>query len=140
MEKQNPEIHVLVADDQPEVRSALRLLLEQEAGMRTVGEAVDVGDLLRQVKEQAPDLVLLDWELPGLQSSQVNHKGKDFSPLPADLVVEEMRRAQPGLKVIVLIGRLESRTNAFSVNADSFVCKGDPPEVLVEALRKNLKS
>jgi DNA-binding NarL/FixJ family response regulator len=132
-------LQVLVADDQPEVRSALRLVLEQEAGLKSVGEATDARDLLIQVKEQAPDLVLLDWELPGLQSSQNNRKSDDISPLPAGRIVEEMRRFRPDLKVIVLIGRMESRANALSVKADSFVCKGDPPEVLVEALRKNLK-
>ena len=57
-------MRVLLADDQMKVRSALRLLLEQEPGLSVVGEAAEAKDLLAQVGTERPDLVLLDWELP----------------------------------------------------------------------------
>ena len=64
-------MHVLLADDQAEVRSALRFLLEQELGMRVVGEVAEVEALLAQNEVTQPDLVLLDWELPGAQSTDL---------------------------------------------------------------------
>jgi len=62
-------MRVFLADDQAKVCSALRLLLEQELGLRVVGEATEAKDLLAQVQRTQPDLVLLDWELPGLQAT-----------------------------------------------------------------------
>ena len=63
------QMRVLLVDDQSEVRSALRLLLEQDQRVRIVGEADDVDDIFACVQETKPNLVLLDWELPGFQRS-----------------------------------------------------------------------
>ncbi|MCZ7674175.1 MAG: response regulator transcription factor [Chloroflexi bacterium] len=65
------KMRVLLADDQMRVRSALRLLLEQEPGFQVVGEAADATGLLLAATEKAPDLLLLDWELPGLPAAQL---------------------------------------------------------------------
>ena len=64
-------MRVLLADDHPRVRSALRLILEQEPNFQVVGETADATGLLLAVNEKAPDLVLLDWELPGLPVAQL---------------------------------------------------------------------
>jgi DNA-binding NarL/FixJ family response regulator len=112
-------MRVLLADDQAEVRSALRLLLEQEPGLAVVGEAVDAQDLLSQATVAQPDLVLLDWELPG-------------SPA-ADLLLA-LRASCPAAKVIALSGRPEALREALAAGIDAFVSKGDPPERLVAAL------
>jgi DNA-binding NarL/FixJ family response regulator len=79
-------MRVLLADDQSKVRSASRLLLEQEPGMSVVGEAVEAEDLLAQVEATQPDLVLLDWELLGLRT---------------DDWLSTLRTLYPRLKVIV---------------------------------------
>ena len=79
-------MRVLLADDQSKVRSALQLLLEQEPGMSLVGEAVEAEDLLAQAEAPQPDLVLLDWELPGLRT---------------DDWLSTLRTLCPRLKVIV---------------------------------------
>ena len=112
-------IRVLLADDQPKVRSALRLLLEQQPGVSILGEAVDVTGLLDWVKATCPDLVLLDWELPGLESDSL---------LPA------LREFCPCLAVIALSGRPEARRAALDAGVDAFVSKGDPPERLLAAV------
>jgi len=64
-------MRVLLADDQSKVRSALRLLLEQRPGVQILGEAVDATGLLDWMKAACPDLVLLDWELPGLETDSL---------------------------------------------------------------------
>jgi len=112
-------MRVLLADDQSKVRSALRLVLEQQPGIHVLGEAVDTTGLLGWVKATRPDLVLLDWELPGLEANSL---------LPT------LRQLCPHLKVIALSGRPEARGAALAAGADAFVSKGDPPEQLLAAV------
>jgi DNA-binding NarL/FixJ family response regulator len=112
-------MRVLLADDQTKVRSALRLLLEQEPGLSVVGEAAEAEDLLAQVETTQPDLVLLDWELPGLRT---------------DDRLSVLRALCPQLKVIALSGQPEARRAALSAGADAFVSKGEPPEQLLAAV------
>ncbi len=107
---------VLIADDQSRVRSALRLLLEQEPDLHVLGEAVDTRGLLDCLKVVCPDIVLLDWELPGL---------------PGNGVLPALRTLCPRLGVIALSGRPEARQAALDAGADAFVSKGDPPEQLL---------
>lgn len=113
-------MRVTVADDRPEVRSALRLLLEQEGWSADVTEAGSSGELLDGVASFCPDLVLLDWEL------------SDMGP---EQLLPHLRAACPRSVVVALSGRPESRQAAIIAGADAFVSKGDPPERLVEALR-----
>ena len=64
-------MNILLADDQPQVRSALRLLLEQELEVQIAGEAANALDLLLQAKTVHPDAILVDWELPGRVAATV---------------------------------------------------------------------
>ncbi len=112
-------MRVLLADDQPRVRFALRVLLERQPGLAGIGEAVNADDLLAQTEATCPDLVLLDWQLPGLA---------------ADHLLTTLRKACPGLYVIALSGRPEARRAALAAGADAFVYKCDPPEQLLAAI------
>jgi DNA-binding NarL/FixJ family response regulator len=112
-------MRILLADDHPEVRFGLRVLLERQAGLKVVGEAADAKNLLAQTKAACPDLVLLAWELPGLAETDL---------LPA------LRRICPDLAVIALSGRPEARRAALDTGADAFVWKCEPPERLLAAI------
>ncbi len=112
-------LRILIADDQYDVRSALRLLLEHEGKMRVIGEVAEMQGLVELAPATCPDLLLLDWELPG--------SGMSTIPL--------LRSHCPQLQVIVLSGRPEMREQALRAGADAFVCKGDSPEKLVTSLR-----
>lgn len=118
-------MRVLVADDQAKVRSAMRFLLEHEPHLHVVGEAVDAADLLRMVRTRCPDLVLLDWELPGLKAQDL---------------LSVLHKACAGLMVIALSGRPEARREALDAGAHAFVSKGDPPERLLAAIRDAAQS
>ncbi|MGO1240155.1 MAG: response regulator, partial [Cellulosimicrobium funkei] len=65
MSRPSPDVvRVVTVDDQPEVRSALRLMLGGEPDIAVVGEAVD-GDHARDVIEACrPDVVLMDLRMP----------------------------------------------------------------------------
>ncbi len=114
------EMRILLADDQAKVRSALRLLLRLQPGMDVVGETDETEGLMTQVKEIHPDVILLDWELPG--------------PISNGLLTA-MRARCPRLRVIALSGRPEARRAALEAGVDAFVSKGAPPERLLSALR-----
>lgn len=113
-------MRILLADDQIEVRLGIKVLLELEPELEVVGEAIDLISLRAMVLENSPDVVLLDWELPGFHS--------------AGLV--NLQEIRPGLKVIALSGRPESRKNALTAGADGFVSKGDQPERLLRILHE----
>ena len=112
-------MRVLLADDQSKVRSALRLILEQQPDLNVLGEAVDAQGLLDWVRLVCPDVVLLDWELPGLSRHDL---------------LSALRARCPHLKVIALSGRPEACQAALAAGADAFVSKGDPPEQLLAAV------
>lgn len=111
-------MRVLVADCQSRVRFALRTLLQHQNGLEVVGEAATAAELLEQVKLTRPDLVLLHWRL------------QETTP---DL----MRRLQslcPGLRVIVLSARCETRHEALNAGAEAFIWKTEQPERLLAAI------
>jgi len=122
-------MRVLIADDQPQVRSALRLLLKQEPGLTVVGEAGDGELALALAAEAQPDLVLLDWELPDQGPSGASRTAQ-HRLLPA------LRERCPSLKVVALSGRPEARQAALDAGVDAFVSKGDPPERLLDAVHR----
>jgi DNA-binding NarL/FixJ family response regulator len=60
------EITVLVADDQQLVRAGFRLIIDSEPDMHVVGEAVDGLEALDLTRKRAPDVVMLDIRMPGM--------------------------------------------------------------------------
>ncbi|TKJ29493.1 MAG: hypothetical protein CEE40_08310 [Chloroflexi bacterium B3_Chlor] len=113
-------MRIMLADNRRKVRFALRALLEQQAGLEVIDEAVDAQYLLAQVEEDCPDVVLLDWELPGMA--------------PADLI-SALRQECPDLLVVALSGRVNARRAASAAGADAFVSKGEPPERLLSVIQ-----
>ena len=121
LDKVTHDIRVLLADDQAKVRSALRLLLAEHPEIEIMGEAVDTTGLLDWVKAACPDLVLLDWELPGLRP---------------ETILSLLHGRCPRLRVIALSSRPEASEAALDAGADAFVSKGDPPEELLVAIQE----
>jgi two-component system invasion response regulator UvrY len=64
-------IRILVADDNPAVRHYLRGLLELQNGWRVCGEARTGGEALEQIRQNPPDMVLLDFQMPDLNGLDV---------------------------------------------------------------------
>jgi len=66
----NP-IRVLIVDDEPAARSGLRVLLDREPDVEVVGESPDGPTALADIETLAPDLVLLDVQMPGMDGFEV---------------------------------------------------------------------
>ena len=58
-------IKVLLADDQALLRAGFRALLDAQADIEVVGEAIDGADAVRQAGATQPDVVLMDIRMPG---------------------------------------------------------------------------
>jgi DNA-binding NarL/FixJ family response regulator len=113
-------LNILIGDAQPRVRFGLRLLLEQQPGWKVSAEAQDAQGLIEAVQTCCPDLVLLDWELPGA---------------PAEELLTIIHQDCPRLKVVSMSSRDELRPVALDHGADTFVYKADPPEKLLDLIR-----
>lgn len=113
-------MRVVLADDRIAVRSALRFLLENEPKLRVIGDAGEARALLGLLQKVCPDVVLLDWGLPGCRPEEL---------------VPELRALCPRVRLVVLSGRPEAARAALAAGADAFVSKGDPPEQLLAALQ-----
>jgi DNA-binding NarL/FixJ family response regulator len=111
----------LVADNDARVRSALQTLLHQETDHIQIRESGDLDSIATQVKDFRPDLVMLDWELPGR---------------PAAALLLALHRLNYRPRVIVLSTRPELEQDARNAGADGFVCKGDSPDQLLQVFRR----
>jgi DNA-binding NarL/FixJ family response regulator len=60
------QISILIADDHPLMRKGLRLSVEEDPGLKVVGEAADGETALSLIVKLQPDIVLLDIEMPKL--------------------------------------------------------------------------
>jgi len=65
------EIRLVIADDHPLMRDALRRVIESEAGLRVVAEAGDGAEALKAIEGLAPDIAVLDIDMPGLDGFAV---------------------------------------------------------------------
>jgi DNA-binding NarL/FixJ family response regulator len=112
---------ILLVDDHPLTRSALSGLLGQN-GFDVVGEAEDGEQAIVCAAELAPDLILLDLSMPGLDG---------LSALP------RLREAAPNCEVVVLTasGTEENLLGAIRGGAAGYLLKSEPPERIVGFLR-----
>jgi DNA-binding NarL/FixJ family response regulator len=115
----DPGACVLVADDEPAVRSALRLLLVGRAGVARVVEAADAAELLARARSAGPDVVILDWQLRGGRR-------------PEELVRQLRNLARPP-RIVALSSHPEDPAVGAAAGVDARVSKSDPPEYLLDA-------
>lgn len=137
-------VRVLVADDEISVRSALRRLLKEEPGIELVGEAANLGELVRQALAKEPDLILLDWELSGLPSARAFYNGDTVQWTRAErkrnVVLVSLHNMYSHPQIIALSSRPEVRESALRAGVDAFVDKGNPPLRLIGEIRDSFLS
>ena len=115
-------ISVLIVDDHPVVRRGLRALLEVQDGIEVTGEAGDGATALALAAERAPDVILLDLKLPGMDGIAV---------------LGELRTRNNPARVLVLTSATEPASASLAVRsgAAGMLYKDVDPDALVRAIR-----
>lgn len=125
MNTQGFPYRVLIVDDVPSVREALRWVFDETPELVVVGEAEDGQAALHQVNALTPDIVLLDIELPVMDGFAVAQAIKAL-PTPPSIIFLTLH-TDPVVK-----------RRALSAGGDAFVEKGAGWSVLIEVIRQLL--
>lgn len=131
---------VLVVDDEPDVRSLVRLLLER-AGYEVV-EAVDGRAALRHIFSEVPDLVLLDVTMPDIDGWQTLQRIRDVTEVPvimltaASTELEKVRGLKAGADDYVTkpFGRQELLARIDAILRRSAEQKEDAPQAIDDGM------
>jgi DNA-binding NarL/FixJ family response regulator len=115
-------VRVLVVDDQVLVRAGFRMILEAEPDLVVAGEAGDGEAAIAQVAACAPDVVLMDVRMPGMDGIEATRR---------------LLQDRPALAVIMLttFDMDEYVYDALRAGASGFLLKDVPPEQLVDGIR-----
>ena len=114
-------IRILIVDDEVLVRRGFTMILDAEPDLEVVGEAADGQGAVEAALTGAPDVVLMDIRMPGMDG------------------IEATRRiaaaAGPPVIVVTTFGLDEYVFQALRAGASGFLLKNTPPEQLADAVR-----
>ena len=118
-------IRVLIAEDQGMVRGALASLISLEVDIEVVAQVARGDEVLTATREAAPDVALLDIEMPGASGLEA---------------AEQLAVELPGVKVLILttFGRPGYLRRAMEGGASGFLLKDQPASQLAAAIRRTL--
>ena len=115
-------IRVLIADDQALVRTGFRLILSGEPGIEVVGEARDGAEAATLAAELAPDVVLMDVRMPGVDGIEATRRN----------VVDE---SSPRVLFLTTFDLDDLVYDALRAGASGFLLKDAPEERLLTAIQ-----
>lgn len=115
-------IKVIIADDQDLIRESLKIVLDQNLDMKVIGLAENGGQLMEMLKENLPDVILMDVRMPEIDGVQ------------ATKLVKEL---YPQVKIIILttFDDDEYVFNALKYGASGYLLKGVSVPDLTNAIR-----
>jgi DNA-binding NarL/FixJ family response regulator len=115
-------IRLLVADDHPVVRDGLVAMLSTQPDFAVVGEAATGAEAVERAAALAPDVILLDLEMPGMDGVEA---------------LRQIRAARPDAPVIVFTAfdTDERIVSAVRAGAQGYLLKGAPRDELFKAIR-----
>jgi DNA-binding NarL/FixJ family response regulator len=117
-------IRVLIADDQPLMRSGLRALIDGEQDIVVVGEAADGAQAVALASETDPHVVLMDISMPGVGGLAATRE-----------LVADPRRANARVLILSTFADDESVFEALRAGAVGFLVKDTDPPDLLRAIR-----
>lgn len=119
-------ITLLVVDDHTLFRRGLIALLEQDEGLKVVGEAADAAQALRLAPTLQPDVILLDNHLPGVSGIDA---------------VKDLRRLVPTARVLILTVSEDAQdlAQALRNGAHGYLLKTIDGDLLAEAIRRAVR-
>lgn len=114
---------VLIVDDQALIRQAVGDILSTHPEISVIGEATNGADAVRQAHETAPDVVLMDIRMPGMDGIEAT------AQICADPALEHTR-----VLVLTTFEEDEYVVNALRAGASGFIGKGAEPIEIVRAV------
>ncbi len=119
------DVRVVVVDDQPTIRLGMRLILDHEPDVVTVGEAGDGTEAVEVARRTSPHVVLMDVRMPGTDGIEATRR------LRADPALADVR-----VLVLTTFDDEEYVTAALRAGADGFLLKDADPASLVAAVHR----
>lgn len=116
-------ISVGIADDQELVRAGFRMILDAQDDIEVVAEAADGAAALAMVDTHAPDVVLMDIRMPGIDGLEATRR------------LSGRGHSAPYILVLTTFDTEEYVYEALRSGASGFLLKTAPPSRLVEAVR-----
>jgi len=117
-------ITIFLAEGENHVRQAIRISLDHQKEFKIIGEASCAESLLAQIGQKPSDLILLDWNLPGMHPQRI---------------ISVIRRYCPQTALFATGVRREQGKAALAYSVDGFLLKGLPPDEFVSKLIDLLK-
>lgn len=116
-------IRIVVADDHAIVRKGLVQILSDTEHLRVVGEAENAADAMRVVRQESPDVLLLDVAMPGKSGIEA---------------LKPLKQEFPRLKILVLSMYPEDQfgVRAIKAGALGYLNKASAPDRLIEAVER----
>ena len=115
-------IRIVLVDDQQLVRAGFRMVLDSQADLQVVGEAGDGDEAVRVVAETAPDVVLMDVRMPGVDGLEATRRITGAGE-------------RPRVVVLTTFDLDEYALSAIKAGASGFLLKDAPPEEMLQAVR-----
>lgn len=116
-------IRILLADDQPEVRIALKQMLSKQEDLEVVGEARNGREAVEECRRLMPDVVVMDVSMPEMNGVEATWRIAESCP-DAGVLGLSMYEDEP-----ILQRMMES------AGAKAFVVKSAPASVILETVR-----
>ncbi|MDJ0741122.1 MAG: UvrY/SirA/GacA family response regulator transcription factor [Gammaproteobacteria bacterium] len=115
-------IRILLVDDHDLFRAGVRSILEAQDGMIVVGEYANGEDAVAAVREQPPDLVLMDVNMPGIGGIEATRK---------------ILKIAPAVRVIAVTVLSEDPfpNQLLDAGARGYISKGSDSDEMLEAIR-----
>jgi two-component system, OmpR family, phosphate regulon response regulator PhoB len=120
------KLTILVVEDEDAIRAMLMMVLEQ-AGFTAIA-AADAEDAQKILHENLPDLILLDWMLPGISGAEWARRLKK----------EQIYRELP-IILLTARGEEEDKVKGLEIGADDYMTKPFSPKELVARIRAVLR-
>jgi DNA-binding NarL/FixJ family response regulator len=116
-------IRVLLVDDQQLIRAGLRMLCDAQPDLEVVGEAGDGREAVALAGRLAPDVVVMDLRMPGVDG--ITATGRILAERPATRVL-----------VLTTFGDDDHLYPALTAGATGFLLKDAPPDELLDGIRR----
>jgi two-component system response regulator NreC len=115
-------LRILLADDHVTVRHGLKLLIDSQPDMHVAAEASDGAAAVELTSTTAPDVVVMDVSMPGMNGLMATRK---------------LRHAHPDLAIIMLTRHSDDAylQELLRAGASGYVLKQSPPAELLQAIR-----